>query len=68
MSDKYYLYSWNEAAPEGYRQTIEGGKVVAVINISVEEAKRLYYETRSKDMQAYDSGLEAAAEVELRSS
>jgi len=67
MSEKEYLYSWNDAAPEGYRQTIKDGKVVAVINIPVEEAKRLYYAARSKEMQAYDAGLEKAAETELRS-
>jgi hypothetical protein len=56
-----YLYSWNDSAPEGYRQTIKDGKVIECINFPIEEAKRLYYATRSKAMQAYDNGLEAAA-------
>ena len=60
-----YLYSWNDAAPEGYRQTIKDGKVVTCINFPIEEAKRLYYATRSQELQAYDSGLEAAAAIDM---
>ena len=59
-----YLYSWNDAAGDAWVQKVEDGKVVQVNSVPIKEAKEKYYATRSKEMQAYDRGLEAAAAVE----
>ena len=34
MSEEY-LYSWNDAAPEGYRQTIKDGKVIGQVALPI---------------------------------
>jgi len=56
-----YLYSWTSYSDTGQKQTVEDGKVIDVCSIPREEAKEMYYKTRSKEMQAYDSDREAAA-------
>lgn len=56
---QHYLYSWTKFS--GYRQTIENGKVINIIEITPAEAQKQYYATREPDDILNDARLEESA-------